>query len=616
MQILPLGATGRLSVLLAFSLVGESAFAQSGCDWGSRTDGPITRIEAPGVVVDGKVFVLGGFTAPSLTASSRVDAYDPATDTWTPKAPLPIPVTHEGFAVDGDTIWIVGGYSGNHPGTVVADVYSYDTVNDSWSPGPALPGPRGSGAAAILGRQLHYFGGTLSDRDTNSPDHWVLDLDNPTAWTPLAPLPDARAHLSGVALGGLIYAVGGQYRHDTNPEDLDLVHAYDPTTDTWTQKASLPTPRSHFEPGTFIQGDRIVAAGGRNNTAGAATLADLVAYDPHADRWSTFGGLPQSLIAPTVQAIGTEIVLTGGGLNPVLGLTTTQSRDASTFGGGLVRSNAGGSSFVSSSNEDWCADYGFLGGFVFALPSQVDIGGTDDDELYHTERYADNASPTRLVYRFPVGDGAHRVRLHFAEIFHTEVNRRVFDVFLEGRLVRDDLDLVAEIGANHALVLTHDVLVEDGDIEIEMISSADRPKISGIEITPRPGSIENYCSAGINSVGSSALLSHAGSTSVGENNLSLHSDGCPPGVTGLYFYGSSRSQVPLGQGTRCVGFPLFRLYPLVFADSVGAVRRPIDYTALRPMGAILPGSTWHFQLWYRDGQTSNASDGLTLEFTP
>jgi hypothetical protein len=33
-----------------------------------------------------------------------------------------------------------------------------------------------------------------------------------------------------------------------------------------------------------------------------------------------------------------------------------------------------------------------------------------------------------------------------------------------------------------------------------------------------------------------------------------------------------------------------------------------------PGGVIAPGDTWHFQLWYRDGLSSNFSDGISVTF--
>ena len=48
-------------------------------------------------------------------------------------------------------------------------------------------------------------------------------------------------------LNGLIYLIGGQTGHDQNPIDRREVHAYDPTTNSWTRVADLPFPRKVYD---------------------------------------------------------------------------------------------------------------------------------------------------------------------------------------------------------------------------------------------------------------------------------------------------------------------------------------------------------------------------------
>ena len=60
--------------------------------------------------------------------------------------------------------------------------------------GPLLPGRRAGGGLARLGDKLHYVSGLMEDRDTDSPDHFVLDLkewagNGHALWTKAAPLP-------------------------------------------------------------------------------------------------------------------------------------------------------------------------------------------------------------------------------------------------------------------------------------------------------------------------------------------------------------------------------------------------------------------------------------------
>jgi N-acetylneuraminic acid mutarotase len=266
-------------------------------------------------VVDGDIYVFGGFYDPDLHASKRVDVYDPESDTWTRRADMPIAVTHLIPALDGRMVWFAGGFEGKNPGPTTDRVFKYDVDADAWTPGPPLPEARGAGALVRLDRSLHYFGGFASDRDSTPGEHWALDLDSPGSWRALAPLPDPRGHLGAIVHEGRIYAIGGQHRHDTKPVDVDSLHAYDPDQDRWTELARLPTPRSHFEAGTFVWNGRIVIAGGRDNTSGDPAMSHVSAYDPRTNRWSELPRLPNALLGPVMQVVGRRVVLSTGSLD-------------------------------------------------------------------------------------------------------------------------------------------------------------------------------------------------------------------------------------------------------------------------------------------------------------
>ena len=61
--------------------------------------------------------------------------------------------------------------------------------------------------------------------------------------------------------------------------------------------------------------------------------------------------------------------------------------------------------------------------------------------------------------------------------------RRVFDVALEGQTLLQDLDIYAQAGgAAAAIHFTFNTIVSDGDVEIDLTASIDRPKVSAIEI--------------------------------------------------------------------------------------------------------------------------------------
>ena len=160
-------------------------------------------------------YLLGGFWTidPSLKATARVDALDVTTGTWRRMKDMPLALTHAPAAAVDGTVWMAGGFEGDHPGPVTARVWRWEPGTDTWTLGPSLPAPRGGGALVALGNTLHYFGGFHPDRNTNSADHWQLTIGE-TAWQPRAPMPNPRGHLIGVALDGWIYAISGNLGHD------------------------------------------------------------------------------------------------------------------------------------------------------------------------------------------------------------------------------------------------------------------------------------------------------------------------------------------------------------------------------------------------------------------
>ncbi len=284
--------------------------------WEPVAPAPAPRGEAQGAAVGSRLFVFGGFTSGgpvSLPATARSDAYDAATNAWQPVADLPVVVTHAPAVVDGDTIWLVGGYVGDSPGPATDQVWRYSVVTNAWSPAPALPAARGAGGAAIAGGELHYFGGTSRGTGKGSPDeeeHWALRLDGGTTWEPRAPLPNPRNHLAAVTLGDRVYAIGGQHAENETTGNQRQVDAYDPATDAWTRVADLPSARGHVSSSAVVVGGRIVVVGGTDQ--GNTASASVEAYDPAANAWTTLPALPVGRKSPVAGLIGGDLYVATG----------------------------------------------------------------------------------------------------------------------------------------------------------------------------------------------------------------------------------------------------------------------------------------------------------------
>ncbi len=281
--------------------------------WQFRARVETPRSEAITATLGDRVFVFGGFHNAELQGTARVDVYDAAANRWQRLGDMPVPLTHANAVVRAGEIWIVGGFVGDHPGPATDQAWRYDPGADRWHPGPPLPEPRGGGGLALApDGALHYYGGWLPDRRTDSPDHWRLGPGDST-WTAVAPLPMPRGHMGTATVAGHLYAVGGTVRHDPNPEDVDAVHRYDPRTDTWEEVRALPLPLSHTEPGTFEFRGRLYVVGGRSIPTGQWGTPDVWEYDPGSDVWTRPLGMPRGLFAPVATVVRGELFLAMGG---------------------------------------------------------------------------------------------------------------------------------------------------------------------------------------------------------------------------------------------------------------------------------------------------------------
>ena len=69
----------------------SSSPTQDEGEWLIRKAMPTARQEIPHAVLDGKIYIPGGFTS-SGSATNIVEVYDPATDDWSTAPPLPVAI--------------------------------------------------------------------------------------------------------------------------------------------------------------------------------------------------------------------------------------------------------------------------------------------------------------------------------------------------------------------------------------------------------------------------------------------------------------------------------------------------------------------------------------------
>jgi len=143
-------------------------------------------------------------------------------------------------------------------------------------------------------------------------------------WTSKAPMQAARSGLGVAAVNGKIYAIGGSNASGFAPsmpgssvlgneDNVAANEEYDPATDTWTYKASMPTPRIHFA--IAVYQNKIYCIGGY--TENGYTGVNEV-YDPATDTWETKTSMPTARGGLTANVVNGKIYLIGGTLNGTL----------------------------------------------------------------------------------------------------------------------------------------------------------------------------------------------------------------------------------------------------------------------------------------------------------
>ncbi|MBI4178410.1 M4 family metallopeptidase [bacterium] len=141
-------------------------FEPSQSRWTRGQPMPTVRFGASSAVLDGKIYVAGGFDA--LTdATGKLEVYDPATDRWKELRSMPTPRAYLKLVAMNGSLFAIGGRDMfTYPAAQEAMVERYNPATDLWERVQDMPTPRESLAAAV-GCSLYAVGGIHNEEILN-----------------------------------------------------------------------------------------------------------------------------------------------------------------------------------------------------------------------------------------------------------------------------------------------------------------------------------------------------------------------------------------------------------------------------------------------------------------
>jgi hypothetical protein len=225
----------------------------------------------------GNVYSFGGIA--NNVAIANAYKYTPGTNTWTPIASLPQPRGWFSAASDGTYIYLLGGVDQNF--TTSATLWRYDPISNTYNTSlPSYTIPTYFHASVYLNGKIYRIAGRAIGTDFHVE---VYDIAT-NIWSTAANYPFANHSLMAAALGGYIYAGGG----NASP---DKTYRYDPGTNTWDDAAiaDLPAGRSAAASGAY--NGRWLLAGGDVNFA---ISTSAIAWDPNTNTWSNLPNMVQA----------------------------------------------------------------------------------------------------------------------------------------------------------------------------------------------------------------------------------------------------------------------------------------------------------------------------------
>jgi N-acetylneuraminic acid mutarotase len=297
--------------------------------WGGLAPLPVKSEEFTFADVDGKIYLFGGLPVGNQPPLGLVQEYDPSANQWTMKKKMPLAIHHAAAAAYDGKVYLFGGQAqlqqGGPTQIPIANSWAYDPVDDSWKALAPMPTARAAASAAAVDGKIYVIGGasvhpgqkivslgaTVPHRSIGTNEAYDPATNS---WAERTSMPTPRNHAAIGVVNGKIYVIGGRVGslYITNGSPTNVVEVYDPATDNWgVVGLRMPHPRSGMGWATY-EGKIYVAGGEMYNRDFLATLRVVEVYDPATNTWGRIPDMPTARHGVNVAAIGNRLYVIGG----------------------------------------------------------------------------------------------------------------------------------------------------------------------------------------------------------------------------------------------------------------------------------------------------------------
>ena len=190
--------------------------------WASKAPMHVARGGLGIASVDGKIYAIGGSSksGPSSPASivGTNEEYDPAMDAWTFRASMHTPRYDFAVAVCQNKIYCIGGYIANASSLTGATRTGanevYDPATDTWETKKPMPTPRSTLQANVVNDKIYLIGGFI-DNNTSPSRYSTTSLNevydpSTDTWTQKTPSPQMTYDFASTVFSDKIYVFCGR----------------------------------------------------------------------------------------------------------------------------------------------------------------------------------------------------------------------------------------------------------------------------------------------------------------------------------------------------------------------------------------------------------------------